>query len=92
MPPTIETSNKRLLLLLLLLLCAKTKSGIPSKEMKKAKMCPVCTEMQENMWARLRELCAPGCESRNLAHVFSCTSAHHAMKCKKGSPPEAFNT
>ena len=70
MPPTIETSNKRLLLLLLL--CAKTKSGIPSNEMKKAKMCPVCTEMQENMWARLRELCAPGCETCNLAHVFSC--------------------
>ena len=32
----------------------------------------ICTEMQENMWARLRELCAPGCESCNLAHVYSC--------------------
>ena len=32
------------------------------------------TEMQENMWDRLRESRAPGRESRNLANIFSCIS------------------
>ena len=33
------------------------------------------TEMQENIWARLREItCMPEHESRNLAHIFSCIS------------------
>ena len=37
-------------------------------------MLNVSTEMQENAWARLRESRAPGCESRILAHIFSCIS------------------
>ena len=57
----------------------------------------VCTEMQENVWARLREPArASGHESSNLAHVFSCIpvytngSTHmtylgvHFLFCTKG--------